>query len=58
MTTLPKAIYIPNAILIRIRVTLFCKNKKALLKIHVESQEALKNQNNLENEEPHWNSHT
>lgn len=58
MTTLPKTIYIPNTILIRIMVTLFCKNKKALIKIHVESQEALKNQNNLENEEPHGSIHT
>ena len=49
----PKAIYRFNAI-----TTIIAKLEKEILKIHIESQETLNSQNNLEKEEQVWIFHT
>lgn len=56
--TLLKAIHKSNTIPIRIPPAIFCSNRKALPKIHAQSQGTLNNQNSLEKVEPCWMTHT
>ena len=51
MTILPKVTYRFNAILVKIPMAFFCRNRRAHLKILMGSQRPQNSKNNLENEE-------
>jgi hypothetical protein len=51
MATLPKALYRFNAILIKIPVVIFFRNRKINTEVHLEAEKTLESQSNSEQEQ-------